>query len=192
MPPLSVKIPDVSKWPPRQRLLAALSLAFIGFVVLDRLVFASAGRHSKQMQEEIVRRETSLRAAKRLLSRKPQIIEAAELYHEQLRYAQGGPKDMASLLTEIEGLGAESGVLLGEVKPLAESVNELYRELGMDVEFTGSLPQAVHFIYLVQTSKMMFALERASLAVKEQGSDQLQGTLRLTKQYLIQPQGAGT
>ena len=86
---------------------------------------------------------------------------------------------MAALLREIESLGKDSGVSLSEVKPLFGTPDEANYEHALEIRYEGTLQQWVRFIHLLETSKSLFEIERATLALKEEGSDQLEGSLRL-------------
>ena len=176
------KLPDPSKLSARERLLAA-GVAFIFCVLmLDRVVLGPWWQHRIEVQQEIRRLESSLRVGRRLLEHKPQIMEQMQAYSSYLTEAGGEQKDMAALLREIETMGKESGLSLSEVKPLtaqtAEGVSEGH---AFDVSYTGSLQQWIHFVYLLQSSKTIFQIERATLGLKESGSELLSGSLRLTR-----------
>ena len=164
----------------RERLLVAGSVLVLCVVALDQLVLGPWWRHITKIRRDITRLESSIGGYHELLRRSPQIQGEIESYTEYLRPVDAEQPTLATLLREIESLGEQSGISLGEVKPLEGSTNSLYQEFAIQVQYRGSLEQWVHFVYLLQTSKSLFAVER--LAVERSGEDPgvLQGSVRLT------------
>ena len=178
------KLPDPSKFSGRERLLAA-GVAFVFCVLMmDRVVLGPWWGHRNEVRQEILRLENSLRVGQRLLERKPQIMEQMQAYSSYLTEAGGEQKDMAALLREIETLGKESGLALSEVKPITSQAEGAPQEHVFDVSYTGSLQQWIHFVYLLQSSKTIFQIDRATLGLKEAGSELLSGSLRLTRRAM--------
>jgi hypothetical protein len=97
---------------------------------------------------------------------------------------------MASLLREVETLGSRSGVALGQVKPLEGTAEGATGTFAIDVTCKGSLPEWVHFVYLLQGSRSLFEIERATVERMEEGSNQMKGSMRLTSKTYQGGQGA--
>lgn len=199
---LPVSLPALSR---RERLLAIGSALVIVVVGMDRLVLGPWLRHIQTTRLDIQRLERLIRSDRELLRRKPQILGQAEAYREYLQpdlpagQAGGQPAelDMASLLREVETLGSRSGVALGAVKPLqvkaeeaaetAQGAPESLPPLAIEVDCKGSLDEWVHFVYLLETSRSLFDIERATVARIEEGSSQVEGSLRLTTNVSPKP-----
>lgn len=108
---------------------------------------------------------------------------------------------MASLLREIETLGSRSGVALGAVKPLQSATDEeavegtvempVTASFSIEVDYKGSLDEWVHFLYLLETSRSLFEIERATVSRMEEGSSQVEGSLRVTTKAPMARGGAG-
>ena len=186
---LKLSVPNPSSWSRRERLIAAGSVFVLTLLVIDRLVLGPWLKHSVTIRQDIRKLEESIRTQRQLLSRWPVIQAEAAAYAEFLDPKSVGAVDMASLLREIESLGAESGVSLGEVKPLASSSNSLYDQLAIEVHCRGSMEQWVHFMYLLQTSKSLLEIERASVEKSNDDPSVVDGTTRLTSK-LIRNQAA--
>lgn len=189
------KLPDLASLSRRERLLAAGTAVAIAFVMLDRAVLGPWWQHGKRVRQEVRSLEEALRARRQLLDRKPQIVGELEAYRDYLRPDPSRGSDMASLLREIETLGAKSGILLGEVKPSAGAGTEDYQEYGLDVQYQGSLQQWIHFIYLLEASRWLFDIERATITRQTEGVDLVEGSIRLTSRVLRpqpSPPAAGT
>ncbi len=173
-------VPTLSSLSRRERLLAMAGLLVMAVMALDRGVLGPWLRHTRTIHQEIQRLEAMIRSDRELIRRKPQILGQAQAYQEYLSLDQGAEPDMASLLREIETLGSRSGVSLGQVKPLEGTTEGSPRSFAIEVEYKGSLQEWVHFVYLLQTSRSLFEVERATVARMEEGASQVQGSLRLT------------
>ncbi|MBI3322554.1 MAG: hypothetical protein HYZ94_02620 [Candidatus Omnitrophica bacterium] len=177
-------IPKFSNLSARERLLAAGVIFTLSVVLLDRVVLGPWWKHVQEVREETRKLGAAIRTYQRLVDRKPQILAEVEAYSEHLAEAGASSLDTAALLREIETLGKESGIFLGEVKPLAATEDDLFRQQTFEVHYSGTLEQWVRFVHMLQTSKLLFQVERASLAMAEGKGDQLDGSLRLTQRVL--------
>lgn len=185
-----VAVPSLSSLSRRERLLAMAGALILSVMALDRGVLGPWLRHARTIHQEIQRLEAMIRNDRELSRRKPKILEQAQTYQEYLSLTPSPEPDMASLLREIETLGSRSGVSLGRVKPLEETTEGLPQRFAIEVEYKGSLQEWVHFVYLLQTSRSLFEVERATVARMQEGSSQVQGSLRLTSQVNHGGQGA--
>ena len=176
-------LPNLSNLKPRERLLAAGVVFAVSIVLLDRVVLGPWWKHVQEVRQEIRKLEATIRTYQRLVDRKPQIAAEVEAYSEYLSQA-GGSADVATLLREIETVGRESGISLAEVKPLTSSEDDLYRQQSFEVHYTGTLEQWVRFVHMLQTSKFLFQVDRASLAAAEAGAARLDGSMHLTQRVM--------
>lgn len=185
-----VHLPTFSALSRRERLLAAGVFVVVAVVLLDRVVLGPWWQHSTTVRQEVQRLEQALRARQQLLHREPQILGDVEAYREYLRGGTSRGPDMAALLREIEAMGEKSGMSLGEVKPLVGEANELYQEYTIEVQYQGSTQQWLHFIYLLDTSTVLFDIERATAARADEGLDLVEGSLRLTSKVMRQQEAS--
>ena len=177
-----VAVPSLSSLSRRERLLAMAGMLILSVMALDRGVLGPWLRHTRTIHQEIQRLEAMIRNDRELSRRKPKILGQAQAYQEYLSLTPSPEPDMASLLREIETLGSRSGVSLGQVKPLEGTTEGLPKSFAIEVEYKGSLQEWVHFVYLLQSSRSLFEVERATVARMQEGSSQVQGSLRLTGQ----------
>ena len=177
-----VAVPSLSSLSRRERLLAMAGMLILSVMALDRGVLGPWLRHTRTIHQEIQRLEAMIRNDRELSRRKPKILGQTQAYQEYLSLTPSPEPDMASLLREIETLGSRSGVSLGQVKPLEGTTEGLPKSFAIEVEYKGSLQEWVHFVYLLQSSRSLFEVERATVARMQEGSSQVQGSLRLTGQ----------
>ena len=180
-------LPKFSTLSTRERLLAAGVVFIICVLLLDRVVLGPWWRHVHEVNQEISRLKKGVRAYEQLLERTPQLLAEVEAYSTYLRQLESGQTDVASLLREIETIGKDSGISLGEVKPLTAGGDELLQEYLFEIHYSGSLKQGIHFVYLLQTSKTLFQVDRATLSVKEGSPGMLDGSLRLARKVMRIP-----
>jgi Tfp pilus assembly protein PilO len=176
-------LPKLSALSARERLLAAGVVFAVSVVLLDRVVLGPWWKHVQEVRQETVKLEGTIRTYQRMIDRKPQILAEVEAYSEYLSQA-GGSADVATLLREIETLGRESGISLGEVRPLGGAEDALFRQQSFEVHYAGTLEQWVRFVHMLQGSRFLFRIERASLAAEERSAERLDGTLRLTQKVM--------
>jgi Tfp pilus assembly protein PilO len=187
---MKLALPDPSTMSRRERLMLTAAALVICLVVLDRLVLGPWWRHIATVRREIRRLETSIDTYRQLLTRAPQINKSVDAYREYLRPAGAEPPNLAALLREIESLGTESGGSLGEVKPSEGAANAFYQEYAIDVQFQGSVEQTIHLLHLLQSSKLLFGLQRATLQRSREDPGTIAATLRLTSKVFKAPSTA--
>jgi hypothetical protein len=176
---MKLTVPNVATMSRRERVMISVSALVMCVVLLDRLVLGPWWRHTARVRKEIHRLEEDIRVYHQLLTRAPLINREVDAYAPYRRPDSEAPANLAALLREIESLGSQGGVSLGEVKPTEGATNPLYTEYAVDVEFRGSLEQAVHFLHLLQSSKLLFTLERATVERSRDEVGMLDASLRL-------------
>lgn len=175
-PPPTINLATLSR---RERWLAIGGAAVVALVILDRVVVGPWWQHASRIRREIQGLEESIRSRRQLLNRKPLIVAEAEAYREHLQSQAAEGKTMASLLREIESLGQKSGIVLRQVRPLEGTTTDLYREYAVEVDYQGSIEQWIHFLYLLEASQSLLAVERATVSRLGPDSDLLEGAMRL-------------
>ena len=94
---------------------------------------------------------------------------------------------MAVLLRELEVVSRESGISLGEVKPLSGTSAAGSEARSLEIHCEGTLQQWIPFIYLLETSNSLFDIEQVTLSPTTPGHELLEGSLRLTPLVLTRP-----
>ncbi len=175
-----MKLPTLAQMGPRERLLAACAGVIVLGMVMDRLVLNPWLRHGATMQREVREMEAQLRTYGRLMARKQAVYTELEPMQRYIQPAVTDDLKMASLLEEIESVAGDSGVTLGEIKPLRTEPQANATRYILDVRFTCDLTQWVDFISRLEDSTSLFAVQQAGLSVAPETPDQLQGFLRVS------------
>ena len=172
---------DPSRMSRHERLLAVGGGLIVSLLVMDRLVLGPWWRHMHHVREDIQRLERSITKYQELMVRQPHLAAEAEGYRHYLPGETAAEPDLASILRDIEALGNQSGLVLGEVKPVPGEDNGAYQTYAVEVQYRGSMEQWVQFLYLIESSKALLDIERATVSVKEeQDIKTLEGSVRLT------------
>ncbi len=172
-------LPSPSTWSRRERLLAVGSMLFVCVVLLDRVVLGPWLAHTAKVHREIHRLEEEMRQQQHLLTRKSQLTAEADAAGEAYHALESGAMDMAGLLRQLEALGTESGINLGEIKPIEKAGATGEEGSTVDVQYHGSLNAWIHFVYLIQRSPSLFEIERATVSLKDPETGLLEGSLRV-------------
>ncbi len=175
-----LRLDQLSRMPQRERLLLAGCCVVVSVVLLDRLAISPWWQHRQRVRDDIARLEQRIVAYRRLLDRKGRIVAEADAYRDYLPSAVAAPVDMALLLREIETYGGDSGIALGEVKPLTAGGEEGRAAPVLEIRCRGTLQQWVRFVHLLESSTALFEIQRATLAMGEGGDELLEGSLRLS------------
>lgn len=175
-----IALPKFSQLAVREKLLAIGGIAVVFVLVCDKLVVTPWWHHVRRMREEIHRFEREVLAHRKLLSHQSDVAQAMAVYRDYVRTARSADVEMGDLVREVEQLGSQSGVTLGNVTPLPSQRQPPYQEYSVDVQYYGTLEEAVRFLYAVQSSKWLFQVQKATLGLEKKGQDRLLGTLRLS------------
>ncbi len=180
----AIKLPNLG---PRERLFAFGGAMALALLVLDRLVLGPWMLHMRHVQTDISRLEKAIDTERRLLSRRDAVMLEVSAYQDLLRLAGPKENELAQLLREIETLGGDSGINLGDVKPIATDDQGLYQVRAFEVQCEGTLPDIVRFLYLLQTSKSLYLVDQAMLELKDQGTSRLKGVVRVSSLAIEAP-----
>jgi Tfp pilus assembly protein PilO len=174
-------LPDLSKVSTRERLLAGAGVLIVCLVLLDRVVLTPWWRYTRRVNEEIRKLDREIAARGIFLSRQAEIQGKVEGFRSVIRLAQSPEVEMANLVREIDTLAVKSGVVLGPVapQPVTEPLGT-YQEHALDVQYQGTLEQAVRFVHALEASTALFRVDRADLELEKRDSDILKGSMRLT------------
>ena len=180
MPKFKVKLPDFSKWPARQRVLALATAAVLALVGMDRLAVASWWKHLSSVRGQIQRMELDLSRQYKLIAREVQVLGQEIRYQEFLK--TGVPRELqtATLLKEIRDLAQQSLVSIEEVKPLPGAEEDLVLTYAFEVHSKSTLQQWINFLYLVENSPTLYQVEKVRLTSKEKTQDSLDSVMLLT------------
>lgn len=184
-----IKLPSFSKLSRRERFMIAAGAAALFLVLTDRLVFAPWLKYATRTRKEIYSLEDALRQQNKLFQRKPAILKDVTYYRDFLKTGQTPELEMAAFLKEMEKIAQKTGITVQEVRPLPSAALELYQEYALEVHYEAALDDWVKFVHEIAASTSLLVLDKAVLAVKEEGSDTLKGHVKVRKIVFYPPEG---
>lgn len=193
-----MKLPNFAQMPRRQRVLVFAALGIVGVVLMDRVLLAPWWHHVHQLEHDIAALENDIHTQRALLSRAGDVSGLLEAHSRYVRTAGNAETEIADLIREVQSLGAKSGITLAPITPRETTSASPYLIFALELQYEGRLQQAVHFLHLLESSPMVFKIERATWDHEDKDVDRLQGTLRLTSAAmdpalvpLVKPESAG-
>ena len=182
------KLPNLSKWSRRERLLAVAGAVVVISVLLDRTVTTPWWKHLSFLRQETQRIEHDLVTHEKLLVRRQGILAQAKRYERYVQPSPGSELQMATLLKEIETLAKQAQVSLEEIKPQPVAEAEVYENYSFEVFSECSLDQWIRLVHLIETSPSLFEIQKAKLSAKEGKTDVLSGYLLINAVAMRAPQ----
>ncbi len=179
-----IKIPDLSKISKREKLMIAFGAIVLFVMVSDRLVLGPWLEYSSAMDKEIAELEQTYKGRRKLVSRKPYVMQDVEAYKHFMNTGRSPEVEMASFLTEIENLGRRSGISLQEVSPLSSIEDEHTVSYGLEIHYEATMKEWIKFVYLIESSPSLFVVEKAVLGKQDEDADILRGFFQIRKPVL--------
>lgn len=179
-----MKLPNFSAMSSREKIMISIGIGVLLIVFADRFVVAPWWSYISKIRSETAKLDRLVVQQNQVIDRKDKVMEDVEAFKDMFREGKSPEIEMASFLREIEMLGRKSNVSLQEIRPLPSLSADLYQEYGLEVNYECNLKEFTNFVYLIETSPSLFVIERASLQIKEEGSDVLEGSLRIRRMAL--------
>lgn len=185
-----MRLPQLSQLKPRERLLAMAGGAVVVVVLMDRLVLSPWLGHARMVRQEISRMEAALHSHGRLLERRGRVLGELVKYEPYLKPPVADDLQMAALLKEIQDLAGQSGVEVGEIKPLTVESDGPTKDYSLELRFNCTLDQWVDVVFRLESSPSLFEVIRAGLSTQEERPGQLAGYLRVVSTAVAPAMGS--
>jgi Tfp pilus assembly protein PilO len=169
----------------RERTALMAAVLVISVLFLDRLIIGPIISRIKTLSEKVQEKEVLLGANKRILSNGARVREENEIYSKYSFKALSAEEEMASVLSEIEALAAESKIYLMNSSPSGTREDGLLKVYVIKIESEGSMEQLFSFMHAVENSRKMMSIEDARIKPKEKSSDVMTCDLLITKKVMI-------
>ncbi|MBU1727131.1 MAG: hypothetical protein KJ880_05830 [Candidatus Omnitrophica bacterium] len=165
----------------REKITLFLTLGVIIFALLFNFAIVPFLNRFDTLNKEITLAKAKLNKYARLLSQK----EAIEKRHGKLflrLQEKENNKDMPiNALSELEGLAANSGIKIIDLRPQATVLNaKNYKETVIDMRAEGAMEGYLRFIYEIENSPLLFKVKRMQISAKS-NSQSLEGSFTLSQ-----------
>lgn len=151
----------------KQKKFVYITLVIVGLALLDRLCFGPITDNIKNIEDEIVRQEETIRGDLRLLGFSDRIMKNGQAFDKYL--SEGGKDDdvvNAEFLSLIERLASQSKVNLIKSNPAEAKKEKTYAEFYANLDCTGQLNDIITFMHMINTNDQLLKVTRFNMSPK--------------------------
>ena len=164
--------PNLIDFPVRRRWLLIVSVGAIIFWLAEVTLTASATdrlREARQREHMYKQEYSQVSAQLATLNAEQLPLEVLEekLAIETARFSRDG--DIPALLEDISRIGAETGLVFSEFKPVELTALSYYTVLSVSVEIAGHYPQFIAFIDQLMSLPRIISMDRLQISAGEMG-----------------------
>lgn len=160
----------LSRLSKRERMVIYCTTLFVLIALLDRLIISSISSKMRSLDREIGQKQTDIKRSLHILAYKDKISDEAERYASHLAKGKSDEEETTSLLKEIEGLASKSSVYLIDLKPGGSKIESSLKKYYANINCEAQMEQFVHFVYLIESSDNLLAIEKYNIAPKAKES----------------------
>lgn len=154
---------------------------FISLVFLDRFIFQPIMNKLEILNREIQDQETIIKENFRIIARKDKISQDLEKYSSYIGKELSDEEEIVSLLKQIESFAKEFSFILIEIKPTGVKEEGGVKKYGVDITYKSKMSQAADFIYKIENSCALLAVEKFNIKPRTENSDILNFTMTISK-----------
>lgn len=163
----------------REKLIFYVALSFLSLTVLDRLIINPIFSRLILLDKEIQEKETAIKRNLHILAQKDRILAESSKYSS---FFGGGPQEeMTSILKEIEGLANKNSVYLIDMKPAGLKSAGSFNKYLISLSCEAQMEQIISFIYNIENSNLLLAIEKFQLSPKSKESSVVQCSMSIAK-----------
>jgi Tfp pilus assembly protein PilO len=170
----------------RQQVLIIVTIAVVGLLICDSLIFEPLAGWYAARAREIAELRTQVKNGKSLMVR-----ESGIRAHWADMQANTLPNKSAvaeqQVISAFDSWSRDSGVEITGILPQWKNDTDDYQTLNCRVEATGTLPTLSRFLYSVQKGPMALKLDSLELSARDTGGQQLTLGLQVSGLSLVNP-----
>lgn len=168
----------------KERIGLIIAAAIVIAAIFDRIVVAPIGVSFKKIDSEIKMNERKLAQGLNNIKQKDDILREYRKYLPYLKTSYSEGEEVAKLLEEIEGMGRNSGISIGDIKPRSSKQADIYRYYYIEIEAVGSMENLIKFLHQLGSSKQLYRAGRVSITIKDKESGAIKASILVTKVVL--------
>lgn len=154
----------------RERTVFYGAVFFVSMALLDRLIIHPITSRIQFFNEAIEQKESDIRKSLRIISQKDRILQESQRYATFMIRSRSDEEEISSLLKEIENLASEAEVYLVDLKPREPRDMGAYKKYIISLNCEAQMEQIAYFIYNIENSNKLMAIERYQIGPKSKGS----------------------
>ena len=176
----------------KERKILYVTILFIILAFVDRLFLSPTGERLKTLDQDIKEEENDIKKDLHFLSYKAKILKESETLRPYFSHKEKTEEEIiASFLKKIEILATQANINLVKVSPSEAKDKKGYKEYSANLECSGTLPNLVTFLHLVDSSSDLLKTTKLNMSVKKAGTEDLLSTMTVTK-IIMDPSGNST
>ena len=169
----------------KEKILFYGAAIFIFLVLLDKAVITPSVSKMKSQDDEIREKKLIIKKDIRILALKNRIEEEHKKYEGYFSKIGSLEEERTSMLKEIENLASENAVYLVYVRPGEMRTEGPFKNLLVNLNCEGEMPQVVSFLYSIENSTKLLTIEKYVISPKAEGSSIAQ--CRITVSKILMP-----
>ena len=173
----------------KERKILTVAVLFLILAFVDRLFLSPTSERLKTLDQNIKEEENDIKKDLHFLSYKAKILKESETLRPYFSQKEKTEEEIiASFLKKIEILATQANVNLVKVSPSEAKDKKGYKEYSANLECSGTLPNIVMFLHLVDSSPDLLKTTKLNMSVKKAGAEDLLSTMTVTK-IIMDPAG---
>jgi len=159
-----------------------LGFVFIGY----RGMYIPLQEKSQELDNKIIISNKKLRKNLRIIKKAEASSAKHELYLKQFKQNGENEQVMSWVIAEIKEVAGDLEVKISDLKPQrVETKENLYNQFPVTLRLQSSLPEVMHFLYILQTEPYYFSVSDIKFdKSSRRKSDKIKTSLLLNKVYI--------
>lgn len=165
----------------REKFILYCTTVFVLGAFLDRLIISPISSKMKYLDREIKQKQTDIKRSLHILAYKDKIKDEVNRYASYLAKGESEEEETTSLLKEIEGLAGKASVYLIDLKPAGSKTEGSSKKYYANINCESQMEQLAHFVYLIETSDKLLAIEKYHIVPKAKESSVAKWGMTISK-----------
>lgn len=172
----------LSRLSKREKNIVYFSALLLLLLILDRIIIYPIYSKIKSLNNEIKAKELSISKNLRIVTQKQRILHETIQYASFLSNPESEEEGMTSLLKVIANIANKNSLYIIDMKPagLKEDKNNIKRYL-VNLSCEGQMEQIMDFMYNLENSNELLAVEKYQLNPKSKESSIAQCSMTISK-----------
>lgn len=149
--------------------------------IVDRLIIAPISSKMTSLDKAIQEEESRIKTNLHILAQKDKIVANSAKYSSFLTNSKSEEEEITFLLKEIETMSNDASVYLIDLKPMESKSEDLSKKYSVNLNCEGQMEQIIKFMYNIENSKSLLAIERYQITPKSKESSVARCSMTVSK-----------
>ncbi len=148
----------LSRLSKKEKRLFYITVAIVGCVFFDRIVFKPVLNKLESFNGKIVLEEKKLEKSMHILSQESSITSEYKKFAEGIKQDKSDEETLASLLSSIEKMAGSVSVFILDMKPNPVEKAESYKKFSAKIEAEAKISNLADFVYQLENSPRLLRI----------------------------------